>query len=477
LLSLLASVGSVFVMYLLVKDDAGPVAGLLAGLVFATCFPLTMYGRLGLVEPVQILFLLLTGLCYVRGLRRPLLMGVAGLLAASAILLVKASAAFIAPALVVALIWEILAVRKDRAAVRSMLHGIGWGLAGVAGAIAIWLAIVFLPHRADYVQYVLRHSLESPAGHPRGIVAYLLNTFTVGYWTGLVPRLPWVAAIGFITLPVLSAGRRPALRFLNLWLILALLMLGYMNYRPDRYELVLLPTCVAGLAVALARIIEAGVLLPKLRPTIVKTGLYAIWLWVLVTQLALYTHGFWGKLQPRTDPGLLFLTLVLSAAASIVCYAVARIVRHGVIVRHLAIRLTIAIILLTLVVRFDLVQFSRWFRARTHVMVESGADLDRSLPKDAVLAGNWAPALLIGSKRRAVAVTDWANADDPVGRFGATHLVTVANGFDIKLFSRLYPELIERALVFRRYDVNGTPLLVCELPKRSEQPPTSKPDR
>jgi 4-amino-4-deoxy-L-arabinose transferase-like glycosyltransferase len=465
LLSLFASVASVFVIYMLVKEDAGPLAGLLAGLAFATCFPLTMYGRLGLVEPVQILFLLLTGLYYVRGLRRPPLMGLAGLLGASTILLVKVSAAFIAPALVAALLWELFSARRDRAAVQVILHGGGWGLAGIAAALGIWLAIVFLPHRADYFQYVLRHSLESPAGHPHGIVEYLLNTFTVGYWTGLMPRLSWVAFIGFLTLPVLAVGRRPALRCLGLWLTLALLMLGYMNYRPDRYELVVLPTLIASFAVALAQVIETGALLPRPRPTLIKTGLYVLWLWILVTQLAFYTHGFWGKLQPRTESGLLVLTFIVAAAAGVLSYLVTRVTRSGVTIRPLAVRAAIAIALLLLAMRLDLAQYFRWFGTRTHVMVESGADLDRALPADAVLAGNWAPALLVGSRRRAVPITDWANADDPVRRFGATHLVSVENGSDIKLFSHLYPDMMQKAVVFRRYEVRGTPLLVYELPK------------
>jgi len=102
------------------------------------------------------------------------------------------------------------------------------------------------------------------------------------------------------------------------------------------------------------------------------------------------------------------------------------------------------------------------------VMMESGADLDKALPADAVLTGNWAPTLLIGSKRRAVPMTDWANSDDPVRRFGTTHLVSVENGFDIKLFNKLYPDMMPEASVFRRYVVRGTPLLVYELPKRGE---------
>jgi 4-amino-4-deoxy-L-arabinose transferase-like glycosyltransferase len=304
LLSLLAGVASVLVIYLLVKEDAGPLAGLLAGLALATSFPLTMYSRLGLVESVQILFLLLTGLCYVRGLKRPRQMVLAGLLGASTILLVKVSAAFIAPALAAAVAWELFTARRDRAAARVLLRGIGWGLAGIGIALCIWLVIVFLPHRADYFQYVLRHSLESPAGHPEGPVAYLLNTFTVGVKSRLIPRLSWVALLGFLTLPMLAIGRRPALRYLGMWFVLALLMLGYMNYRPDRYELVLLPALIAGFAVTLARLIETGTLVPRLNPTLPKAGLYALWLWILATQLTYYTNGFWGALRPRDKAGL-----------------------------------------------------------------------------------------------------------------------------------------------------------------------------
>ena len=477
LLSLLAGAASVFVIYLLVKEDAGHLAGLLAGLALATSFPLTMYSRLGLVESVQILFLLLTGLCYVRGLRRPRQMGLAGLLGASTILLVKVSAAFIAPALAAAVAWELFAARKDRAAGQVIRRGIGWGFAGVGVALGIWLVIVFLPHRADYFQYVLRHSLESPAGHPRGIVAYLLNTFTVGLKSGLIPRLSWVAFLGFLTLPVLAAGRRPALRYLGLWFLLALLMLGYMNYRPDRYELVLLPALIAGFAVALARIIETGTLVPPLRPTVLKAGLYALWLWILATQLTYYTNGFWGALRPRDQTGLLVTTLAIAAAAGVLIYAVARAVRNGLGIRPLAARAAIAFVLLLLAVWLDLAQYSRWFGTRTHVMVESGADLDRALPADAVLAGNWASALLIGSRKRAVPITDWANSDDPIGRFGATHMVSAENGFDFKLFSQLYPDMMPQARIFRRYEVRGIPLLVYELPKRGEQPPLPKPGR
>jgi hypothetical protein len=470
LLSLLASIASVLAIYLLVKEDGGHLAGLLAGLMFATSFPLTMYGRLGLVEPIQILFLLLTGLCYVRGLRRPPLMGLAGMLGASAILLVKASTVFIAPALVAAVAWEILSARKDRAAVRVILRGIGWGLAGVAAALVVWLAVVFLPYRADYFQYVLRHSLNSPAGHPVGIVDYLLNTFTVGLWTGLVPSLPWVALIGFVTLPALAVGRRPALRFLGLCFVLALPMLGYMNYRPDRYELILLPTLIAGFSIVLTRIVETDAVLPRVRPSIVKAGLYTFWLWMLATQLWGYTLGFWGALRSQSDSIALALLFGIAAVLGILSYFVARLLRNGISIRSLAIRAGIATVLLALAVRLDLVQYFRWFGTRTHVMVKAGTALDGALSADAVVVGGWAPTLLVGSKHRAVAMTDWANSDDPVGRFGATQMASLVDGPDQKLFSQLYPDMMRQTAVWLVCEIRGTPLLLFDLPKAGERP-------
>jgi hypothetical protein len=44
------------------------------------------------------------------------------------------------------------------------------------------------------------------------------------------------------------------------------------------------------------------------------------------------------------------------------------------------------------------------------------------------------------SRKRALCVTDWANNDDPVGRFGATHLVSHEQN-DGNLLEKSYPAL------------------------------------
>jgi 4-amino-4-deoxy-L-arabinose transferase-like glycosyltransferase len=453
LISLLAGVASVFVIYLLVKEDSGPLAGQLAALGLAVSFPLVMYSRLGLVESVQLLFLLLTGLFFVRGLKRPRQMLWAGLFGASTILLVKVSAVFVAPALLFAWLWELIDRRKDRAAVQSLIRGLWLALAGIGVACTVWLVAVFLPHRADYVQYVLRHSFESPAGHPKGLVAYLANAFTIGVNSRVTTRLPWIAFVGFAALPAFAFGRRPGLRYCGLWFLLAFLMLGYMNYRPDRYEIILIPALIAAFAAALARILETGTLVPKWNSNVLKAALYTFWLWPLAAQAVLYSNGLAGMVHPETESGLIFTALTITVLLGLVGFAATRVFRNGVHLAPVLARAALAGVVLVLSLRIDLVQYFAWFNTRTHNMIAYSADLDRFLPDDAVLAGSFAPALLINSRKRAVCITDWANTDDPVGRFGVTHIVSPENGFDIELFTRTYPRLMERAKVLREYEV------------------------
>ena len=475
LLSLLAGVASVLVIYLLVKEDAGHLAGLLAGLAFATCFPLIMYSRLGLVEMVQILFLLMTGLFYVHGLKHPRQMALAGFLGASTILLVKISAAFIVPTLAAAVGWELFSVRRDRGAVRALARGIGWGLLGIGVAAIIWLVVVFLPHRSDYFQYVSRHSLASPFGHPRSVFEYLSNTFTVGLVSGLMPRLSWVALIGFVALPMLALGRRPAFRYLGLWFTLALVMLGYMNYRPDRYELVLLPALIAGFAAALARLLEGGTLVPALKPTVPKTILYSLWIWPLAAQAWIYTNRLWGMLRIESDLGIIGCALLGALVTGFAGYVLLKLRPRGIDLRPVVARVLVAALALALALRMDFVQYFRWFNNRTHSLVTCARDMDAILPEGAVLAGAWAPELLSGSRKRALVITDWANTEDPVRRYGVTHLVSPENGFDEELFWKLYPEMMARPRDKWRGQVGDIVLYVYELAGDGGRPLLPKP--
>jgi 4-amino-4-deoxy-L-arabinose transferase-like glycosyltransferase len=458
--SVLAGAMGVLVMYLLMKETAGSLAGLFAGLGLATCYPLVMYSRLGLVETVQVLFLLCVGLFWVKGLRHPWLMLLCGFFAAATVLLVKISAAFIGPVMLVLFTWELLDLRRDVAGRTRMYRGILWFAAGVFLASVFWFIAVFLPYRTEYFRYVLRHSTESPAGHPHGVPAYLLNTFTLGVKARLLPRLIWPALLGFIMLPFLAAGRRPGMRYLLLWFVFGLLMLGYMNYRPPRYEMVLIPVLLAGFAAALGRLLEEGTLVPRMNPTLLKTLALSLWLWPLATQLLLYATRLRSMPRPGAEAGVLMPALIVALGVAVAGFLLSRAVKHELRANSLAGRAAVAAVLVLPTLRLDFGQYFDWFSTRTHNMVEWSKELTRSLPENAVVGGGWAPILLSESRLRALAVTDWANRDDPIGRHHVTHIASLEDGPDIRTFLDLYPDLGSRLSVFRRFEVRGYALVV-----------------
>lgn len=438
LVSVLAGLSSIVALYFLVRDSAGPLAGLISALLMAVSYPLVMYTRLGLVESLQILFLLLAGLCWTKGRTRAWAVLLSGLFAAGTILLVKISALFIAPVMLVLLVLLFVESRRDS----TMRAGrdIGLFFCGVGAAALVWLLAVFLPHRAEYLQYVLRHSFESPAGHPGTIPGYLFNTFTVGFRSQLLPRAAFAGGLGFLLLPGLGISRRDGFRYLLAWFVFGLLMLGYMNYRPPRYEIVILPPLIAAAGTGLARLIEQGTFLPASRTGRLRRLGWSLWLWPLATWLLARTGGFWGLFRPESETAALGIGLGTALLLAAVSLGATRLLRAGLTVRPPVGRLALAGLFLLLSFRLDLAQFSRWHHNRTHDMVRYSRQLDAVLPDRAVLAGSWAPALLMESKKRALCLTDWANLDDPVGRHGMTHLVSHEEN-DILLLEPTYPEL------------------------------------
>ncbi len=489
LVSLLAGVLAILVMYLLVKEESGPVAGLLAAFGIAVCYPLVMYSRLGLVESVQILFLLATGLFFVRGLKRPRQMAISGLFAAGAALFVKVSGVFVLPAVALVFLWQFIEARLHKESCRQLGRAVGWWCFGAGVVFVLWLLVVFFPHRADYIKYVVRHSFESPTGHPRNIVGYLLNTFSVGgpYQVGatslkvffdtlknrigfwLFPKALFVVLLGFVFLPGFARKRLAGMRYLFAWFVIGALMLGYMNYHPPRYEIMLLIPLIGAFALMLTRLLESGTLVPQVKRSFLKSGFYCLWLWPVVLHLATYTSGFWGLVRPTSGESLLALTFGISLGLAGLGHFVLRLLKRGIDLRSIPARAVLVIVVLVLVLRLDLVQYFGWFNNRRYDIVSCSRKLDADLPDDAVLAGSWAPALLVESRKRALFVSEqWSvNVFDPVGRYGVTHLISLGDG-DVKLFERMYPGLMQRATEFLNCRFPEPPLVVYTLPQPTQ---------
>ncbi|MEO0004939.1 MAG: glycosyltransferase family 39 protein [candidate division WOR-3 bacterium] len=460
LLSLLAGALGIFIIALLVKEETGKTATLLSALMLATCYPLVMYSRLGLVETVQILFLLLTGLFGVKGQKKKIHLILCGFFAFGTVLLVKLSAVFIAPVMLILFAIDFFQ-NKDK---RNFLSRILLFLGGATIAVGIWFFLVFLPYKNEYLQYVLRHSSESPAGHPKNLPAYLFNTFTFGLRSKLLPRMVWIAILGFLALPWLAKKQNLALRYSFLVFLFGLFMLGYMNYRPPRYEIILLPSLIIAAAVSIAKNLRTGMIIPPVNPALWKAVLYGFWLWPFFLQVLLYASNFKNYPRQGSETGILTLGFVIAFGFAFAGYGLLRLKKDGIILKSPWIRTVIVIIFLILTVRLDLGQFYNWFSNRTYNLINYSRELDRLLPENAVVGGSWAPPLMIESRKRALCITDWANINDPINRFGITHLIIGENEADQLLLKTLDPQIVENMTLLRQFQIRGQILRIYALP-------------
>jgi len=462
--SVLAGTLLVLVVYLLARAAGNTVSGLIAALLTACCFPLVMYSRLGLAEISQVLFLAAAGLFLTYGARHRLAALLSGVMAWAAVLFVKVSSIFCPVAIVALLVVETIQHRRDRARLRSTLSQLLFWAIGALLPVALWLGLIFLPHRADYLGYVFRHSLGAKAGHPAGIGAYLLNAFSVGAGSKLLSRMPLTALLGFLALPALSRSRGRPVSYLRYLLIAGVAMLGYQYYHPDRYELFTILPLIIAFALVISQLSAGRARIAHPWPNFWGALGYGLWLWPMMGHIGIATRGFWGILTDRTGTSLLVLALLAGLGASFLLYGLHRATRGGSRLTRPGLR-SAAAVLLVLALGNELARYNTWVQSRTHNMFRYSQDLAAALPPGSVTAGFWAPALLALSTQRALFVSDgWhVNLTDPVARFGVTHLVA-ADQDELRLLDSITGHRAAHGRVLRRYPVRDRELIVLELP-------------
>jgi hypothetical protein len=399
-------------------------AGAIAAVVTSLSFPLVMYSRLGLAETTQVLLVAATIAFLSRGNSSRVATILSGACAMFAVLFVKVSAVFLLVVVPLLLIYELTRSRLERTGPGTIASQALFWLLGASVPLAIWLAVIFIPHRETYLAYVVAHSVGSRSGHPENVPAYLLNAFSVGSMSELYDRLPVLAALGFIALPTLAAraGRTAVLSVLVL--VVGVAMLGYVIYHPPRYELFSLIPLIAGFALAVDRLLEKEIRIGHPWPHPAGVLCYGLWLWPLAAQVAF-------RLAKHRDGthGAIIIALAVGLIASFGLWGLHRMTHGGVWLRARLLRFGLAAAFGLLVLGRDIRLYASWYGTRTHVMYDCSRDLDRILPDSSVTGGFWAPAMLATSHKRALFISDqWgANLSDPITRFGLTHLVVTGD--------------------------------------------------
>ncbi len=454
IVSLFAGLLFIAAMYFLGRSVSRR-AGTIAAVVSAFSYYFVMYSRLGLVEMTQILMVAATIAFLVRAEKSRAAAVASGACALFAVLFVKVSAVFLLAAALLLLIYELVRARIEHSRPGAVASQALFWLLGAAGPLVVWLVLIFIPHHRTYVSYVLEHSVGATSGHPKNVMDYLLNAFSVGSWSTLYDSLPILAALGFATLPAFAGRAGRSAVYSGLILITGVVMLGYGYYHPDRYELFTLVPMIAGFAFAVDRLLESEVRIGHPWPRLPGVLFYGLWLWPLAAQVTFrLAHDRGGTSRA------VIIALVAALVASFGLWGLHKLTRGGIPLRGLLLRVAIAATLVLLVLGRDVKLYADWYGARTHLMYDCSRDLDRVLPDSAVTGGFWAPALLATSHKRALFISNqWgANLADPIGRFGLSH-VAVTGAEEFAVIDSILNGRLSTAKVLRLYRINDVVLL------------------
>lgn len=250
------------------RKPLGTGPALLASLAYGTSTLVLFYGRLAFLEPSVALGLTVGGLLSLRagGSRSAQWGAVAGLALALAIG-TKPSAAFAAAGLLVG-----LAVASGRSgAVRRWLLG---ALVTVAVAGIAWIVVIGLPNREAVATDLRIWASEPIIGSLHGM-ARLILTFPFRNDGFVVLAAPVIAfgVLGWLAAAAewrrLAPVPRGLLGAATGWLLVGLGLLAVAPYRPNRYEVPLLP------AFAILGAIGCSVMIPRVRaraPRVLPVG-------------------------------------------------------------------------------------------------------------------------------------------------------------------------------------------------------------
>jgi 4-amino-4-deoxy-L-arabinose transferase-like glycosyltransferase len=359
-ISMVAVAGAVLLLAVGLAEALGTLPALLAAAVLAGADLVLEYGRLALVEPLVVLLLTVAFVLAVRAPSRPSPWAGAGLgLALAAAVSVKAIALLPALATLAVVLVAALA-RRDRRALAMGLVGLGVALA----AGLVWLLAVALPNLDR-----LRTGLE--------------------IW----PRVSYLAA------PWTLAGR--------LW--------RYLAAGSDGAAWRSLPLLAAAALGLVALAVSWRRLAPAARDGLLIAGLWGIGLWAAL--------GVGDYLPTHYVAPNRYVVPALPGLAVLGGFGLAWLA--GTVARQGTARTAVAVVLALAVAVPGTARYLAAAAGSGHQRERDQRTLAAALPPRAVVFGAYAPTLLFDTRARLIST--WppagANVDDPVGRFGVSHVL------------------------------------------------------
>lgn len=325
-------------------------------------------------------------------------------------------------------------------------------LVGAVLAIAAWLFLNYIPNQ-ETIENFNRFYSSQQSQQIWGFAPVIKNIVIQPFFLYAVKTpailflgnlMIWYVAVNFREMGKMERG-------VWLWIVIGILFFAVWRYRPLRYYTSLIPPLAV---LACYSIVYREAVSQSFRNGRFR---YLLWLGVAIPalQIAFVLVDRWQgwhfvpeQLGIRTFDAVIFILISILGSVFLL--------------RNKAI--SIPALLIAGMLFSDGRNYLQWMIIPDHSASEISHDLQNRIP-NAVLAGQWAPELVLENRLRAVPVwKDFVNSDHPFQRFGITHLLLwrYPLGDEFLKFSEWYPDDMKKFVPVKEYRIKNSELILYQ---------------
>lgn len=484
--------------YLAIKRGVNRKSAILATFFLSINYILVMYSRNTFAEVAVLFFIVLGIYLLVLGLKRRWFLIFSGACFASAILFCKMLAIFILPVSLGVLIFtagdEFSSNEGRINKWLPMLFFVG----GLFLVTLPWFLIIYYPFSKTVAGFVSGMSVGlygSPQAF-RSISDFIYSLFSLGevtrvfvsegysVGTDLFFRMPFLFILSLLFLLVLffkifqvknifknlkSCSKLEL--FFGLWLVVGILALMPWNYRPLRYQILLIPPMCALAAFCLFDFLNP--------PEIKNRGKNSVWFWIFsiptASFLIFHTLSFFLKIFQKLVQlnSIIILSFFLSFPLTYVFHMVKRKKPSSIGQGYKIIMVAIVVFLILLIQGGQFLAFARNVQ---YSFLCASKDLGEILASKAVISGPYSQTLIWDNQLGYVWHMFAVTTVDPglFRRYPITHLAMESRGGQREQAFKDYPQVMMNAKSVTTYYLRNFPVEILRVAESSGNPKTKK---
>jgi 4-amino-4-deoxy-L-arabinose transferase-like glycosyltransferase len=484
---------TIFFIYLAVKKAVSKNTALLCSFFLGINYIFLIYGRSTFSEISTLFFIALGFYFFVLGLEKNIFLIFSGGAHACAFLFGKMLGLFILP---VCLGILILMAFEDfsKQSKKVKLSPLAFFSIGFLGCYLPWYLLIYASVPSE-VKLYLKDQSVGLYGAPmafKSIKDFIYSLYSFGYTSGVFSGAPYRAGVDlFYRMPfvfllsciflifyffnifkgkflekIKSASKMEI--YLILWLIIGFLALMPWNYRPLRYQLLIIPPFCVLAGIMLSRFLRSPSSLKKEK----LNWVYWIFFLPLSSLSIFHLLTFFLKLFGKTGSfNLLALLSILLAMGSIILWHAFFKNKPFLKSKAYSFKSVVVSITVFLIFLININQYLSWAKNPQYTLIRSSQDLGKILNKDAVLSGPYAPPLTLDNNL-ALSWHQFTLRADPMlfKKYPITHLALESQGGNKQRAFQDYPEVMQDAQLVTTYILRGMPVEIYRVKGNTGNP-------